>query len=833
MVMCSSAALLAEGLDASTYYPEEGDLPVDYESAIEYGTDSTFSTVTDSNLTVGRDEYGDVNLSRESNASVIMDLVKIAEEKNLPSLQFYNSLAQQPEYEPFVGTDPDKLIEDYILQHDDNSTLSRGMKAVVNIQNTILAANRIPNGMVDCYITRKLVPSYMCPVVGKDSTYFGGDTKTDQEEAKEQCDDYCFESYSCVPVPTNENPIDTITTNYEMVEGYEFNFPVNSVLKTSHVDLHFEIPTQVDDNGTMVDFNLSDADYTVAYDATGVTFDGDVIEVAHAKKINLMDYSLNFRLFLDGVYRELRFKFYKPKKNNLDDQQLPIPSFVLLRGDIVYVDTNYYFCPETQFVTTSQECVGGELKYLVDHSGTPRTVCVNSDSGSSGPEREYGGFYEENTCAAGCFVDKECNPTYIHFDYLNEDSNFEVEVGCTDTDTSSSCTPELCTDLFFNSTDIVQEKNFINDDKYVYTIRSGARTSEHRPRIDVGAEMTGEDRDQVFINEMKDSAYEYMVKNQTFNYTARTIDQPTLIESTAEDEQLPGGGYKNRWVFKPSNIDYDGNTRYLYSVIKYEQYFKPIAGVYETSDFVSTTSDAVFKDISYAILLPGGEHKVFKVVWSAELRKAVLHTDPDLSDGVDNSFTSYEWIPSPSTAESFSKFYDPVGDQWVAYSMGEPAPYFASGPFNVLKHTFSYEVMPSSAYMADATPGLTVRSQKLVECNIYTDPNCDSGQLAERVYSGDYVLSERGAMIDYTIYSFYSDVPLTYGDLADYLIDDHRIYNYMNRTMYLGKIKDDASLGNNIEIYLQGEMHNMSSVMHVDPQNEEIGKKSFLFMFMY
>lgn len=211
----------------------------------------------------------------------------------------------------------------------------------------------------------------------------------------------------------------------------------------------------------------------------------------------------------------------------------------------------------------------------------------------------------------------ECVQTYEKYTLndLTSDNLFRVEVGCTDDPTNTSCSVNDCYDYFREHKMPYAESVFSPSKGSIDTVVSGAEVpGRRRPKVDVDAENAAADGtgsyENVFLESMKDQAYDNMLKSGTYNYVATPVSDSTPFENAFYRNKIISPNpivptkIELKWLLKPRSVEVgDGKTYYFYIILMQEAIFLPISGIYTKADGQTTANPDEFyryKDVVYA-----------------------------------------------------------------------------------------------------------------------------------------------------------------------------------------------------------------------------------------
>lgn len=746
-----------------------------------------------------------------------------------------------------------------------------------------LVRSKIQTNVIKCYISRELVPAFYCPFPDMTNTtypdfstdpdsVFATAVKVRAEEAQKVCDDVCEKERSCVPYNvlsdtniTFSQPVKTIYPTYSSSDAL-FILDTNDVMQIKDFSVKINITPSATFSGTPEEFETYLTSMSNPIKVKMSVIQRDVNEsippvlILDKELVNLNSSEIIKHLPVFATGKKYVIQIFKPyiyEKTTEKWKEAPIlaniGSISLSEVKGQYSSTDLYFCAHKQLVDTVEECPNGQILDL-DNGSSVYHVCTNMDH-KIGPDQRNGGFYQADHCAASCVESKKCKVTYRHYaDNVsnNQDLIFKAKIGCVDSENGDNqgCTEDLCKAFFADgvtrpNTEIVVQ----NDNTRVYTVQNKALTNVVRPKINYAEEIdsVATNFEDTFQTEMKDQAYMTMINNQTFDRISYPLGTPSPRKQAYEKEHINSQTYLNVMI-KPMSYDIDNETTYnIYSVIKFEQSYKPKYGIFMVDGQIldALTQDVQFKDTTYMIKEAAGTWKVFKQVNFSYVKKAeqklICKTGAQDADGNNISTTVQytgqgystescqiqnvvSWNQVPSLTVDRNVFYDATSDTFATYSTSEIAPKYISMEFASDRN---YQKFPITDYLErdlDETPGAMIRSQ------IETQNGASFG----RIYAGNFVAIERGWTGNVTLYSFYSPNNLTYDDiLTNQLVDSNIVWELANQQKYPNYIKDDTDIrGNNIKSFIMGNQNETTTSLEVTPSFTEEGQRVFKFMFL-
>lgn len=730
-----------------------------------------------------------------------------------------------------------------------------------------LAKSKLNSGVISCYISRKMIPSYYCPYPDMSHTLYpdynnkeADPYKLSSVVAEKTCNDNCFKKRACI----EHKVIDKKKIkNNQTIKIFPYNdekthitLTTSPLMQIDSLDYDIEIKPSKNFDGNMSKFNdwLSNAGLKYRTDLHKIddrlSKDNQVIPLFTQEETKLKSNLIHKTYKISDVGKKWVFNFYKPYKRDTTEGYGNILNQKVLRNidaitikniTIHYTNNSVYFCPFKQLVDNKSECPNGKIQDI-NEKGSIFHVCVNP-SHAIGPDPYTGGFYSEESCSNACYEYRDCKATYRQYAKMDNNLLFKAKVGCVDSDQNSGCSDDLCKSYFADyKKRPINEIVIQNDNTRVYTVKNKTVTGEMRPKIDYDKEINSVTTDYklTFQEEMKDEAYKNMIKNQSYDKIKYLIGETSpekkayIIVNNGDSKDLYG-------LLKPQSSQIDDNNYYnIYNVVKYEQTFKPAYGIYMVDGHYidATKQPIVFKDIGYLIKSTTG-YKLFKQVLYAKVKKKkkVLickGSDGKWTDNVYNASNAVEdncrvqtriyWSNVPAYSIDRNVFYDLKSDSFLNYDTNTQANYFKAQKFTKNSLINKYLLMQDIYSTISDTSGALIHSQK----------EKDHGASTARIYKGSYISAQRGYIANIWSYLFYSSSALSYKDIVDnYLTDNNIIWELANQHKYPKSIKEDGEIDNNIKAFISGDTTNTTVETDIAPGLKEEGKKVFKFIFLY
>lgn len=722
---------------------------------------------------------------------------------------------------------------------------------------------------IKCFISRELVPSYYCPILGKQNTLYGGDELTESGTAIKNCNDNCREVKECASYDIsnelkNGKLIEFTKEEMTVFPWVENEKNINKSEKISElmsVDrMKFKIEVTKSDK-----FKGTDEEFRQFLKSTDIKFKMDLIKqeetvnnppqaLISGEVINIKDTLIEKEIFIANTTEFLTLKFYKPfiSPNTLTEALLnkdkweKIGSIKIKEINAEYLDSKLFFCPFRQMVNSETECnlnEGGKIIKLKSGSQV-YNICTDA-SHKIGPDRIYGGFYTNTSCQASCVETSDCFPTYRNKSF-DDKTSFKAQVGCVASEDNSACTKQKCEDLLGeNELKPTNEWVTWNDDTKVQTISNNVlNTSVMRPKFNLGDEMTvSTSYTEVFQAEMKDAAYKYMIDNTTFNRVMYRIGEESPRKMSYFIDTVD---YHTRlfWNLKPASFDIDNNQEYnLYVVMELDQMYKPVAGMFliDGNYVKADGNDIQFIDKTYLIKTAQKDDnwKVFKKIEFHNIKQ--IYSILRCNDGkyeqkpryyyaqkeIPEGCIVYEeevWPTTPHLNINRNAFYDTLTDTFGSYDLNTKASVFIKQKFSSDIPINKYQLSDALQAEIELAPGAIIRNQESL--------NHDKD--FKKIYNTNSVDSlKKGWVSNYRIYAFYSKNQLSYAELMDEVKEDNVIYDKINNSKLPRTIKHDGEINNNVKPFVLGNKEVTTIDLESIPFLHEEGQRVFKFLFLY
>lgn len=808
------------GDDANTTQKEEG-----FHSSTGYSRtknpDGTFTTTGDLNLSNNRDMEEFFKYRSQSNNA--MRVINALGNRNEQARDRYE-------------IDAKKLTNDYLytMYSDSNETnYTRRSDAM----REFMVNHTVSGKTIKCYVKRELVPKYFCPLPGMNQTLYGGDPADESTEVKRACDEVCVTpTLGCRGADTGEADVvssgDVVTYAAGDTGSTSLTFHLNEKLRFTN--LRYRIHARKNPSVSWEQFKAAPVslpyrlEYTdranvrkTAVSRYPVFIDDNESEVLVGAMPDAKEVVLTFmtpEFDASGSYAEKSLGDY------LSD--IRVDGF-----EVHYASSEYYFCSMDQIVTdVSTQCKTGKIYNISGANGSFK-VCVKA-SGVKGPEPTYHAFYSRERCEQACVRREECMPTFAHYTFsqITSPQAYRISIGCADTPGNAACSPALCEQLIGSEQMPMQEAVYSPTRTARYTVVGGAELPDvRRPKLDLDAERVAAasgNYEAAFTEEMKDVAYDNMIKHGTFNYVEKTIAEGTPHEYAYSRQVVPNASpYKPskisvQWLVKPRSDEYDRMQYRFFVVARYEVIYQPISGVFMTDDSYSTSyaeeNRPYFKDEMLASLLPTGGYKPFYLVEYAYIQ--------------DNNVTSAEWRLNMQHRKARYVRYDAAGDALVTAG-SEPLTAAKTEPFSKALNWKTLDV--SDDLFEDFTTG----ARGVMFARQETEGDT---ALPTKRWAGARDVTA-GSLGRIRLYGFYARSSMDQRTAVDRILksdeedaEKYLFYDSVRFRSLPNKIKGDGIMdASPVRIFLKGSPSSMDASAILSPRPEDEGKDAVMFMFLY
>jgi hypothetical protein len=722
---------------------------------------------------------------------------------------------------------PETFNEDAIVKNFDEATQARSALAFKNELYNDLRAKLVVDGQIKCYITRKVNNSYFCPLPSLGAAEFGGLAKDNQEEAQKQCNEECQQQVQCLEMKIGDSsnfnaseeltlPIQwkTFSTNPEQITQ-EFSFEYVTKNLSEIQDKYFE------DGLVRGRITLKGID---PYNNEVTIFDGYTY---HIKKEGG-----RVTLRVDKQLKELKAYFFSsfifdPKYMSEVALYGENPEVTIKNMSGVYQSNTRYFCPITQIEADATRC-DGEIKFI-NFGSTSQSVCVpRRDILSSNRSFIDGGYYRKNTCLSACVDKAECVPTYRHLSLDTENlppNTFDIEYGCVADDggNNKGCTKERCRALFEKDTQPSTEVVWEKDDNRVTTVDSGVDVADkHRPRVDFQGELGAvgnADKTALFSEEMKDTAYQNMIQDESFNVSKETL-AASLPAKFAVDVRVNSASNQISFnlLYKAPSNTYDENKQlYLYPVIEVFSTYTPYKPINYNGTTYYPENDPKMKAKDSVLLIQNQSTKQ----WTPFNRK--MWQQYYLPSRANSGQIIYKWVDTTSSVRQYTDVFFPNTCTFVAYGPG----YKAGGSFMDLILTPKSD-KPWEEYLLFPSLSNVLNKEGL----FHTTNHANTG----KTYRFADLNEDRKAYYDgYKVYLIASEgTPLDLKSVGERVNENTLVYDSKKVNGARTEIEPDSLYADDrVKLYIQGKANKQSVFMKIKPNSTELEHKGVIFMFLH
>ena len=774
------------------------------------------------------------------------------------------------------STNPDLANKDKI--DDTVSDLADVYQSYSKLESELLSKE--PGGSLKCFITRELIPSYYCSFPDMQGAFYpkidtiknGKAISISSTIAKDSCESACYKKRGVVstklfpesdisfindkditilPYSKSNSSLDIVTEKKSRIEYVEYDIVVepldsnlstnefNDILRTFRPALKYRSSVAVKDI------------YEDTFKVVVKLLPNKILSSSSHQKVLIRESTDKLKLFF---YRPYSKEVFKESKKQLELAKIlkVVKSIKIKNIRIVYASNKLFFCPLKQMVDSSSEC-DGEILDIASNSGIYH-ICTDSRH-KIGDDILTGGFFTEQAAIDSCLEFKECKPSYRHYQNMSATQIFKTTIGCVDSVDNPSCTDDMCRAYFADyDTMPVNEVVIQNDHTRIPTIRSKVvQKGVTRPKINYAAEASGlvDALDTTFMSEMKDKAFEYMVKTASFDKIDYVLGIPSPRKIAFNKIKGEGGTTGVQLIMKAQSNLYDiVNPNKYYTVLEVEQEWRPAFGLfYSAGGYLgSGHGDVSFHDITYISipdsmnldesLLSYSSPKVFfrdeyskikqkikNMVCGKGESKTIMQVPKNALALGDCKITTVVTFPS-YLAIDIKNYLTPSKSIENAYV--ENANNFMQAPWtnsNFKSEDPIKEVLrlESLVKLVRGIPHLLIKDQV---------KDKDS-TLPKKVYLGESNAINRGNLFNIKIHIIRATRPLTNKELEKEVSSGKfEVYNMLNPKSNSSKIKEDGVFMNKIKLMKYGPVDKTTIESDITPRFFENGKQVFKFLFV-
>jgi hypothetical protein len=664
---------------------------------------------------------------------------------------------------------------------------------------------------IKCYITRDLPITYKCGYTG---LRYGDNINNDGFVAKNECEDECYEQYDSLEV-IKEGDISNITMQ----------------------DIALTTPTsqELADNITNQDFYINNTD-----ESQKALIKQNYLKRVVSRDINISSiYNLTritFNVELDVgkyVYATLRYVnqkdediavFYNYKITSSDSFNFPINQVVKhvslevvadvedVNLEIKDITLNYeggsYICPHLQDISNKEPgqfaylCPSGNTVNIVANGYQNYTLC--RDYGTVGDNGD-GTFSRYEMANNVCQEKHECK---IDLNYINTTLLYGFREGCIQGQSGCSDADETCKELRIEKNSILNERVFDANSKIRETIVNEAQVAGvQRPRVLLNEDVSFQERT---AEELKDEAYENMLQNKTYRKSKYRLNENThFSESFAIG--MSGGNYQGTsirslyWQFKPKAYDIEKDKKYyaIFDVLVRRKVINQM-GKYDTIKdriiYLKTDENNDYMKPIAKISNWGSDEEYLDDEGNVKIRHA------------ENPQAYWEY-----------KSFNTSTNQWFSHPLSQTAEYFKHDTLTLDNKPYErIKVINNLTNAVYIFPGI-IRSRVTngaYQTDIYTGNFDGNAEVVQKIVNYNLMLP--------------GNEVLTYQNIVN-MIENKEIeptYDSIRYgTMKKNLLDDTEQAGDDIQLYMYGDINKKTAYLRAFPRKEDVGKYGFLYIF--
>lgn len=642
-----------------------------------------------------------------------------------------------------------------------------------------------PNGdakTVKCYITRNIPLGWKCLYTG---LTYSGNKYGSVDKTKQACEQQCYQQYSCVNLEQD------VTQKTDTLDDKIFSLST----KTSE---SFTILADTKRIASYLSFQESkngSARYTITY-----TNKNGKTSVVTQDMLTDANNKTERTFYINDVAYSITVTIKKEAIGGASEIQIQNIS-------LVYKENNRYVCPSVQDLSGinpgqfSYKCPSGNI-YTVGYGSQSYTICKDGWSNGDNIDGTYSG---RGACESVCRYQHKCEQA---FDTINTEALKTFEEGCIEGTPNCNNASEDCKKARLSGAKVANETIFDSGNIPQTTIVNSVQVAgASRPRVLLNEDISFEKRT---MEEWKDSAYKQMWDAKTYDTTKSSLTEDTNASSAyllkLEEGNAYGAANTSRqslyWKLKPKAFDVaSGKTFFIYIVL---------SAITEYGYSYNANGEKTEKHDNIWYLKTATGFKPFRRAVDAYRKSGI---DNPLSGIFELTFAKNEYASYKN--ETFS------GSAWYPVGAAETADYYATETFENPKLYFEYLAVDNIAKVQDSLPGLIKSS-------------VENGPYVAYSYTGNFNGSG-DAVAKWKIYGIYSQSKMSYGEMQD-LIDNSQVsafYEVGSELNYAKDIIDDSEKNNAVQIYRYGKPNKASAFTRIIPSKQDVGKKGFIFVFVY
>lgn len=646
---------------------------------------------------------------------------------------------------------------------------------------------------ITCYITRDIPISYKCNLPDNSGLLYGGEIGESGEMIKKRCENECFEQRGCVEI--NHNPIVEIfkvpnmsinTTSQKENEWIKEVITkkenLNSIFKMDFVSFDVELDNNATKSKIYIDFSYIDRDY---------------------KEVKLLDryhiyQSGSQTIPINSLLRSVTIKLYTEDTN---------VSVTLKNITYTYVKNGRYICQAFQDITTvnpgefAKLCPSGNI---VDIQVDNKSYKICSDYGVVGDNAD-GTFSTLDSCNAICKKNYDCS---LEMGSITIDALKSFREGCIAG--QEGCTDQMCKDLRINGALIIEENVFDAGQHPRRTVISGTQVpGVDRPRPNADQDL---EYDKLLAEEYKDQSWKNMQNNNTYRISKVALDENTISENAFAIGINNNASYgymgidkrAGYWIHKPDALKVDDGATYKFYVV--------LDVITQRKDFNDNAQLQTVKDrIMYVKTNANDTFKPFARKLNYAYNNTVANEDSTLS--VEHS--------ENKTAHWKYESFDNGLKRWYTIGSNLILENFISEQLHMEVPVKRRMIINNINELYFNLPGIR---RSIIKNGPYETP----------VYDG--IFDGTGDVIArYAVHVYYTkdNVP-TYQSIIQDIENgiNKPIYDNLSANAYSQNVVGEASdkVGDNIVLYLYGNVNKKTGFLTIKPREQDIGKYGHIFI---
>jgi len=487
------------------------------------------------------------------------------------------------------------------MAQENTTALSNAYKDLDTIQTELTAI--IKSGKIKCQITRNLMPTYYCPISGKEGLRFPASSvdslKVDMQDVLDRCNEFCVSEPGDYPVIQDKiietTEIDTGFTEKEIFPDFELDsenitINTNGLIPLGQISFTVSVPKPEDKTeeewNEILKIYKPVFKFSMTYTTKNENGDIAVNSLFRRTPLYLSSTEQVFTFPVQVVGLDYNIKIYKPFFYKIGDDikfKNEGGKIILKNIETKYISDSLWYCSVKQTVQFRNECYDPDNN-TKQFSINGQDIYVCKDRAHKiGPEPTWGGFYTKEQAEDACIIQEPCLPRYVSSDAADATTVYKSTINCVDDPLNKECSDDLCEQLFQDQNKTILNEYYVELDKKDnvrtrYSIKNGSPTGILRPKINFDELSNVSDYSKLFESEEKDAAYLAMLNNLTFNRDKYRIGE----ESPAKTFYNIAGTIDNPILeakLKPASFDYGSDDdMYVYGVLVMDHFFEPLYG---------------------------------------------------------------------------------------------------------------------------------------------------------------------------------------------------------------------------------------------------------------